>query len=491
MDKQANNQDIDKVMENAMQAFAAYRKTEPGVRAGFLEAIANNIEALGDKLIEQASAETNLPAPRLVGERGRTCMQLRMFAQMLREGSWVEASIDTAIPDKNPPKPDIRKMLVPLGPVVVFGASNFPFAYSTAGGDTASALAAGCPVVVKAHPAHLQTSILVANAIADAVTSTGMHASVFQHVTDGSFDSGKNLVEHPLTAAVGFTGSFSGGKALYDYAAKRKVPIPVFSEMGSVNPVLILPDIMRTGGAGVAKQYAASITLGMGQFCTNPGILIAIKGEGIDQFIETLREEIAAVAPAKMLHTGIYKAYNEKMDAALAETGVSVLSRSKVAPAELQPLPTVATVEGKIFLKDQLLHEEVFGPYSILIQCADAAEMIAVWQSLAGQLTTTLMGTDKDFSEHKDLLDIAPSIAGRIVFNGVPTGVEVCPSMVHSGPFPACTDSRFTAVGIGAVKRWVRPVCYQQCPQQLLPDALKDGNPLGIWRLVNNQFSNT
>jgi NADP-dependent aldehyde dehydrogenase len=491
MDKQANNQDINTVMENAMQAFAAYRKTEPGVRAGFLETIASNLEALGDKLIEQASAETNLPAPRLLGERGRTCMQLRMFAQMLREGSWVEASIDTAIADKNPPKPDLRKMLVPLGPVVVFGASNFPFAYSTAGGDTASALAAGCPVVVKAHPAHLQTSILVANAIADAVASTGMHASVFQHVTDGSFDSGRNLVEHPLTAAVGFTGSFSGGKALYDYAAKRKVPIPVFSEMGSVNPVLILPDIMRTGGAGVAKQYAASITLGMGQFCTNPGILIAIKGEGIDQFIETLREEIAAVAPAKMLHTGIYKAFNEKMDAALAETGVSVLSRSKVAPAELQPLPTVATVEGKVFLKDQLLHEEVFGPYSILVQCADAIEMIAVWKSLAGQLTTTLMGTDKDFGEHKDLLEIAPSIAGRIVFNGVPTGVEVCPSMVHSGPFPACTDSRFTAVGIGAVKRWVRPVCYQQCPQQLLPDALKDGNPLGIWRLVNNQFVNT
>lgn len=491
MENQTSNQAINGVMENAMQAFTAYRKTEPAARADFLEAIANNIEALGDQLIEQASAETNLPAPRLMGERGRTCMQLRMFAQMLHEGSWVEASIDTAIPDKNPPKPDIRKMLVPLGPVVVFGASNFPFAYSTAGGDTASALAAGCPVVVKAHPAHLQTSILVANAIADAVGSTGMHASVFQHVTDGSFDSGKNLVEHPLTAAVGFTGSFSGGKALYDYAAKRRVPIPVFSEMGSVNPVLILPEIMRTGGAGVAKQYAASITLGMGQFCTNPGILVAIKGEGIDQFIETLREEIAAVAPAKMLHTGIYKAYNEKMDAALAETGVSVLSRSKVAPAELQPLPTVATVDGKVFLKDQLLHEEVFGPYSILVQCADATEMIAVWQSLAGQLTTTLMGTDKDFSEHKDLLDIAPSIAGRIVFNGVPTGVEVCPSMVHSGPFPACTDSRFTAVGIGAVKRWVRPVCYQQCPQQLLPDALKDGNPLGIWRLVNNQFSNT
>ncbi|NCI46649.1 aldehyde dehydrogenase (NADP(+)) [Sediminibacterium soli] len=479
-------QTIDDTMQRSLRAFDDYRITTPQARAVFLETIAANIEALGDALIEQASKETNLPAARLTGERGRTTMQLRMFAEMLREGSWVEASVDTAIPDKNPAKPDLRKMLVPLGPVVVFGASNFPFAYSTAGGDTASALAAGCPVVVKAHPAHLQTSVMVAGAIARAIETCGMPKDVFGHVTDGSFESGKYLVEHAATAAVGFTGSFKGGKALYDYAAARKNPIPVFSEMGSTNPVLFLPDTIRQNGQALARQYAASITLGMGQFCTNPGLLIAMQGEGLSVFLQSLETEIAAVVPAKMLHEGIHKAYYEKMEAALKEKGVSLVSRSSRQPETMEALPAVATVAAKTFLNDPLLHEEVFGPYSLLVQCAGIEEMKAVWKSLAGQLTTTLMGTDTDFSEHRSLLDLAPSIAGRIVFNGVPTGVEVCPSMVHGGPFPACTDSRFTAVGNGAVKRWVRPVCYQNCPDSMLPDALKDANPLGIWRLFNN-----
>jgi NADP-dependent aldehyde dehydrogenase len=479
-------QETDSIMQQASLAFNAYSKTTAEARAGFLDTIAANIEALGDALITQASAETNLPSARLTGERGRTTMQLRMFAQMLREGNWVEASIDTAIPDKNPPRPDLRKMLQPLGPVVVFGASNFPFAYSTAGGDTASALAVGCPVVVKAHPAHLQTSVMVADAIAKAISSCGMPAHTFQHVTDGSFESGKRLVEHDATAAVGFTGSFQGGKALYDYAAARKKPIPVFSEMGSINPVLFLPDTIRQNHTALAKQYAASITLGMGQFCTNPGLLIAMEGEGLDTFMECLEKEIAAAVPAKMLHTGIHKAYYDKMAKALEQKGVSVISKAVTQPGNMEALPTVAAVDAAVFLKDPLLHEEVFGPYSLLVKCTGIGEMEAVWKSLAGQLTTTLMGTDKDFADHAGLLDIAPSIAGRIIFNGVPTGVEVCPSMVHGGPFPACTDSRFTAVGTGSVKRWVRPVCYQNCPPSLLPDALKDGNPLGIWRLVNN-----
>jgi alpha-ketoglutaric semialdehyde dehydrogenase len=479
------SQEIEVVMQNAINA---YRKITDASKAVFLEAIAANIEGQGDALIQQASLETNLPAARLVGERGRTTMQLRMFAQMLREGSWVEAAIDTAIPDKNPPRPDLRKMLVPLGPVVVFGASNFPFAYSTAGGDTASALAAGCPVVVKAHPAHLQTSIAVAAAISKAIESCNMPQHVFQHVVDGSFESGKKLVEHPATAAVGFTGSFTGGKALYDYAAARKTPIPVFSEMGSINPVIFLPDTIRTNGVNVAKQYAGSITLGMGQFCTNPGLLIAVEGEGLDAFVQQLGQEIGSIVPAKMLHTGIHRAYNEKMEAALQQKGVSVINRASAVAAEMEALPTVAMVEGNVFLQNPLLHEEVFGPYSLLVKCKDIKELEAVWRSLAGQLTTTLMGTDKDFADHGSLMDIAPGIAGRIVFNGVPTGVEVCPSMVHSGPFPACTDSRFTAVGVNAVKRWVRPVCFQNCPAALLPEALKDGNPLGIWRMVNGEW---
>ena len=479
---------IDLVMQRAAEAYKGYQKVSPENKALFLETIADNIESLGDGLIKQASEETNLPAPRLTGERGRTTMQLRMFAQMLREGSWVEASIDTAIPDKTPPRPDLRKMLIPLGPVVVFGASNFPFAYSTAGGDTASALAAGCTVVVKAHPAHLQTSVMVDGAIQKAIQTCGIPAFTFQHITDTSFESGKALVQHPATGAVGFTGSFTGGKALYDYAAARRNPIPVFSEMGSINPVIFLPDTLKINAETLAKQYAASITLGMGQFCTNPGLLIAIEDEGLDQFLQNLSKEIESVAPAKMLHAGIHKAYGEKMQAALQEKGVKLESQSITTPGSLEALPSVATVDGNTFLQNPLLHEEVFGPYSLLVKCKDLEELKAVWRSLAGQLTTTLMGTDKDFIEHSSLLDIAPSIAGRIAFNGVPTGVEVCPSMVHGGPFPACTDSRFTAVGINAVKRWVRPVCYQNCPAYLLPDALKDENPLDIWRLVNNKW---
>ncbi len=479
-------QEINQVMQNAGTAFTAYQKTKPEARALFLESIANNIESLGDALLAKTSEETNLPLPRLTGERGRTTMQLRMFAQMLREGSWVEATVDTAIPDKTPPKPDIRKMLIPMGPVVVFGASNFPYAYSTAGGDTASALAAGCTVVVKAHPGHLQTSAMIAGAIEAAVKSSGMPANTFQHVTDASFEAGKALVQHPETAAVGFTGSYTGGKALYDYAAARKNPIPVFSEMGSINPVIFLPDTLAKNAENLAKQYAASITMGAGQFCTNPGLLIAMEGDGLYNFLQNLAVEMSAIAPAKMLHAGIHKAYYTKMQDALDQQGVKLLSKSNTTPAALEALPSIATVDGATFLQDPLLHEEVFGPYSLMVICKDSNELKAVWKSLAGQLTTTLMGTDQDFADNESLLDIAPTIAGRILFNGVPTGVEVCASMVHGGPFPASTDGRFTAVGINAVKRWVRPVCYQNCPDHLLPDALKNANPLGIWRLVDN-----
>lgn len=478
--------EVQAVMQRAALAFPAYRRTTAEQRAVFLETIAQYIEDLGDTLISKASEETNLPAARLAGERGRTTMQLRMFAKMLREGSWVEAVIDTAIADKNPPRPDLRKMLVPTGPVVVFGASNFPFAYSTAGGDTASALAAGCPVVVKGHPAHLQTSILVAGAIEKAIASTGMPAHSFQHVSDASFEAGRALVQDEYTAAVGFTGSFSGGKALYDYAAARKNPIPVFAEMGSTNPVIFLPDTLAKNAALLAKQYAGSITLGMGQFCTNPGLMLALAGDGTTQFLSYLAQEIAAVVPAKMLHAGIHTAYSKNRQAALAGKGVKPLSAAVQQPGEMEAMPTVASVDGKDFLAQPLLHEEVFGPYSLMVICKDETELQAAWRSVTGQLTTSLMGTEEDFATHASLIDTATAIAGRIVFNGVPTGVEVCAAMVHGGPFPASTDGRFTAVGIGAVKRWVRPVCFQNCPDHLLPDALKESNPQGIWRYRND-----
>lgn len=486
---EASAAEIDEVMQRSLLAFHQYKNISSDDRALFLETIANEIESLGAALIDQAAAETNLPAARLIGERGRTTSQLRMFAAMLREGSWVEASIDTAIPDKNPPKPDLRKLLIPLGPVVVFGASNFPFAYSTAGGDTASALAVGCSVVVKAHPAHAKTSQMVFEAIQTAIAKVKTPKYVFQHLHGSSFETGKFIVQHDATAAVGFTGSFAGGKALYDYAAARKNPIPVFSEMGSINPVVLLPDTLKINAATIAKQYAASITLGMGQFCTNPGLLMAVECDGLNSFIETLSDEIEKVIPANMLHAGIHSAYYKKMHDALAQKGVALIKQASAKIEQLQALPTVATVSGEIFLQNSLLHEEVFGPYSLLVVCKNIDELIEVWKSVRGQLTTSLMGTDKDFADHHSLIQVAETIAGRIVFNNVPTGVEVCPSMMHGGPFPASTDSRFSAVGIDSVKRWVRPVCYQNCPQHLLPVELQNDNPKNIWRLLNNEWT--
>lgn len=482
--------EIDAVMKNSLQAFNDYKKISPEQKANFLETIAKEMEALGNALIETASNETNLPAERLVGERNRTTMQLRMFASMVCEGSWVEASIDTAIPDRKPvPKPDLRKMLVPLGPVIVFGASNFPLAYSTAGGDTASALAAGCSVVVKAHPAHAATSAMVFDAIKNAIKKCKMPEHVFQHVADEGFQTGKDLVQHPLTAAVGFTGSLSGGRALYDYAHERKNPIPVFSEMGSINPIIFLPDTLEKNCDALVKMYAGSITLGMGQFCTNPGLMIAVKSKGLNTFLEKLSEEVSKFVPSKMLHEGIQRSYTEKMETALAQKGVTTIKQDEKTNG-IKTRAVIATASGETFLKNPLLHEEIFGPYSLMIQCSNMEELLRVWMTVSGQLTTSIMGTEKDFNENKTLIDMAPSIAGRINFNHPPTGVEVCASMVHGGPYPATTDSRFTAVGINGVKRWVRPVCFQNCPEYLLPDELKNSNPKKIWRLINNKFQN-
>lgn len=483
-----NQSGVQKVMEAAHSAFELYRNTDHLSRAAFLERIADEISAIGDKLILTASEETNLPAPRLMGERARTIMQLRAFAGMLKEGSWVDATIDTAIPDRAPlPKPDLRKMVVPLGPVVVFGASNFPFAYSTAGGDTASALAAGCPVIVKAHPAHIRTSKLVFEAIQKSIEACGMPAETVQHV-EGGFEEGKALVQHPNTSAVGFTGSYTGGMALLDYGRERKHPIPIFSEMGSINPVIFLPEKLKTETEKLAVLYAGSITLSMGQFCTNPGLMIAIEDPSLDNFLQHLEAEVQKVKPAKMLHEGILTAYNKRKQQAIDQHGVLVADIDTETAVE-EAKPTIAIVSGKDFLANPVLHEEVFGPYSLLVKCVDKNELLQVWKSVKGQLTTTIMATDSDLSNHPEIIDIAREIAGRIVFNGVPTGVEVCASMVHGGPSPATTDSRFTAVGIQSVRRWVRPVSFQNCPDNFLPDALKNANPLGILRFVDEVWT--
>jgi NADP-dependent aldehyde dehydrogenase len=478
---------ITKATQNAAFAFETYSKLTATKRAEFLETIANNIEALGDELLNVANKETNLPLPRLTGERGRTCFQLRMFANMLRKGDYVDATIDTAVPDKTPPKPDIRQMLYPLGPVVVFGASNFPFAYSTAGGDTASALAAGCPVIVKAHPAHLQTSTLVAEAIQQAIKSNSIPEHTFQHITETDFSAGKALVQDENIAAVGFTGSRTGGRALYDYASARKNPIPVFAEMGSVNPVVLLEGALTANAETIAKNYAGSITLGMGQFCTNPGILIGVKSDALTSFANHLANELNNVAVAPMLHEGIQSAYFKNSNHALIQTGITCLTKN--TPAANAASPVLTSVDASVFLANPDLAEEVFGPYSILVQCDNDAQLVQVWKSIQGQISTTIMGTDNDLANNKNLLEIATSIAGRVLLNGVPTGVEVCDSMVHGGPYPASTDSRFTAVGVKAVKRWLRPISFQNWPDHLLPSYLQNKNELGVWRTINGEFT--
>lgn len=482
--------EINSVMNDAWQAFHEYRKLPLKTRAQFMRGIAVELENCGDHLIHTAMKETHLPEARLRGERARTIHQLNSYADACEKGAWMDISIDTAIPDKNPPKPDIRKMLVPLGPVVVFGASNFPLAYSTAGGDTATAFAAGCPVIVKAHPAHVETSHIVADAIYKVAAFYNLPKGIFHHVYGQSFEVGKALVMHPYTKAVGFTGSYAGGKQLFDWANQRKEPIPVFAEMGSVNPVFLLPEKLRSSATEIANMYAASVTLGAGQFCTNPGLMIGIESAELKAFMHDLGRAIQQIAPSPMLHSGIVKAYKEKKGVALLQEGVHLLAESETEVNANEGLPTIATVDAQTFLKNPLLHQEVFGPYSLVIRCKDAVEMLRVAQHMEGQLTATLMATEQDIHSYPHLIDAVQNSCGRMILNGVPTGVEVCLSMHHGGPFPASTDSRFTSVGADGIKRFARPLSYQNWPDSLLPDELKNANPLHLWRRVNTEWTN-
>lgn len=489
MNKDFSSAQIHSVMQEAWTAFHIYRKFPLAKRANFLRAIAFELENSGDPLIQMAMSETNLPEARLRNERGRTILQLNQYAAACERGDWLEISIDTAIHDKNPPKPDLRKMLIPLGPVVVFGASNFPFAYSTAGGDTATALAAGCPVIVKAHPAHIQTSQMVADAILKAAVQCNIPDGIFAHVYGQSFDVGKLLVTHSYTKAVAFTGSYTGGKQLFDWANERKEPIPVFAEMGSVNPVYLLPEKLNTSASEIAAMYAASVTLGVGQFCTNPGLIIGIESDALKIFIHDVGKAIQKIAPAPMLHTGIVKAYKENKGNALLQDGVHLVAESETEVKANEGLPTIATVDAQAYLKNPLLHKEVFGPYSLIIRCANAGEMLQVAQHMEGQLTSTLMATANDILNNEALIDAVKNSCGRLIMNNVPTGVEVCLSIHHGGPFPATTDARFTSVGADAIKRFARPLCFQNWSNELLPDELKNENPLGIWRRVNNELT--
>jgi 2,5-dioxopentanoate dehydrogenase len=370
---------------------------------------------------------------------------------------------------------------------VVFGAANFPFAYSTAGGDTATAFAAGCPVIVKAHPAHAGTSELMATAILKAAANAYMPTGIFAHVHGASFEVGKALVEHPHTKAVGFTGSFAGGKQLFDWANQRKEPIPVFAEMSSINPVFLLAGKMRTAASEVAKMYAGSITLGVGQFCTNPGLIIGMENDDLNTFISVLGEEIKKTGPANMLNPGIFKNYVEKRANALSQAEVETVSVAEAEPQLNQGVATIASVSAQAFINNPLLHQEVFGPYSLVIRCKDMNEMLEVARHIEGQLTATLMASDEDLKTNDELVETIKHICGRIILNAVPTGVEVCLSMQHGGPFPASTDSRFGSVGADAIKRFARPLAFQNWSKELLPEELKNENPLGIWRTVNSE----
>ncbi|WP_299110998.1 aldehyde dehydrogenase (NADP(+)) [uncultured Winogradskyella sp.] len=485
---EATLEEIDEAVTLASNAFKIFRTVSGQQKAEFLNTIADEILDLDDELIKTYCSETGLPEGRAKGERGRTIGQLRSFAQFVAEGSWVDATIDTAQPDRKPmPKSDIRKMLIPLGPVVVFGASNFPLAYSTAGGDTAAALASGCPVIVKSHPMHAGTGELVASAIVKAAEKTNMPNGVFSNINSSGIEVGTHLVKHPRVKAIGFTGSIKGGRTLYDLAAQREEPIPVFAEMGSINPVVILPEALKNQNESLAKTYANSITLGTGQFCTNPGLILGIKNEALSNFIQNLADEIIQIEPSCMLHPNIIGAYQRKKQTAISQPHLSVVASYEADVQTNYAKQAITTVEGKTFLDNPALHQEVFGPFSMVVQCENANQLEQIISQLEGQLTGTVITEPYEASKYTDVISALQNRVGRIIYNGVPTGVEVCPSMVHGGPYPSSTDSRFTAVGIHSIKRWVRPFSYQDWPNELLPDELKNENPLEISRLVNNK----
>ncbi len=486
----ASISEADAAVNLADKAFGEYRDTDKNKRAAFLRGIADEIKALNDAIIERAMGESGLPAQRLQGELNRTTNQLYMFADLLEEGSWVEAIIDTAIPDRKPlPRIDIRKMMVPIGPAVVFGASNFPLAYSVAGGDTAAALASGCPVVVKAHPAHPGTSALVAEAIKKAAEQHNMPEGVFSILYDDGFAIGEALVKHPKTKIVTFTGSLKGGMALMKMARERDEPIPVFAEMGSINPVILLPQALENRAEELAK-ICGSITANAGQFCTKPGLLLAVKSESLERFKKALAEGIANVDSATMLTSGICANFGKLSKERLASDPVSVIAQSDKLDKEKinQGLAVVTEITASAFLADEKYKEEVFGPYSMLVVADDIAQLEQVLNSLHGQLTASIMAEPGELSKYKSITDKLADMAGRVILNGPPTGVEVGNAINHGGPFPATSDSRFTSVGTSSIKRFVRPVCWQNWSEELLPDELKTDNPLKIWRLFNNEW---
>ncbi|VEG51712.1 aldehyde dehydrogenase [Mycolicibacterium aurum] len=479
---------VDAACAAAAGAFGAYRATSAEQRAQFLETVATNIEAISETLIARAVAESGLPQARLTGEVGRTTGQLRLFASVLREGSWNGARIDTPLPDRTPlPRPDLRQRFIPLGPVAVFSASNFPLAFSVAGGDTASALAAGCPVVVKGHDAHPGTSELVARAITDAVAASGLPAGTFSLLFGSGPDLGIALVTDSRIKAVGFTGSRSGGTALVAAAAARPEPIPVYAEMSSINPVFVLGGALATRGEELGRAFVGSLTMGSGQFCTNPGLVIAVDSPGLTTFVAAATEAVGNAPATPMLTPNIAGNYASGVDSLAA--AADLVARGQQGGNETSCRAALFTTDAASFLKSEALQAEVFGASSLIVRCADTAEMRAVAQGIEGQLTATVHADESDLDEAGELLPLLELKAGRILFGGWPTGVEVSHAMVHGGPFPATSDSRTTSVGSRAIERYLRPVCYQDVPKSLLPSAIADGNPEHLWRRVDGQLT--
>ena len=483
------SREVERACELAARAFDAFRAAPLQTRARLLDAIADNIVALGDALIERAHVETALPKARLEGERGRTVGQLKLFASLVREGRWLGATLDSALPQRKPlPRPDLRMQRIPLGPVAVFGASNFPLAFSVAGGDTASALAAGCPVVVKAHPAHLGTSELVGRAVQKAVADTGLPEGVFSLLIGAGNAIGEALVAHPAIKAVGFTGSRRGGLALVDIAARRKEPIPVYAEMSSVNPMFVLPAALAARGETIAQGFVESLTLGAGQFCTNPGLVIALDGPDLQRFVDAAAKALEQKSAQTMLTPGIAAAYHDGITKRAETAGVTCVAYGAQSDANCAARAVLFKTTAAQFLTTPQLEDEIFGPSSLVVVCRDADELVDVAEHLEGQLTATLHIDADDYAFARRLLPALERKAGRILANGFPTGVEVSYAMVHGGPFPATSDSRTTSVGATAIERFLRPVCYQDLPAELMPAAVQDDNPLHLWRLRDGKL---
>ncbi len=487
---EASDAEIDRALARAADAHRQAPHPPRDARAALLDRVGDEIEALGDPLLERAEAETALPRPRLLGERGRTVGQFRMFADLVREGSWVDARIDRAQPDQRPPRPDVRQMLVPIGPVVVFGASNFPLAFSVGGGDTASALAAGCPVVVKAHPNHPGTSEMVGRAIRAAVEASALPEGSFSMLHGVGPRVGLGLVRHPCTKAVAFTGSLRGGRALFDAATSRPEPIPLYAEMGSINPVFLMPGALRERATEIAEGVFKALVMGVGQFCTNPGLIVAAEGEATRRFRDRLGELVTGARAGVMLHAGIRRGFDAGLARVRGIPGVAEVAHAAASrdsePAEgCVAAPALFATDAQTFLSTSALSEEVFGPATLLVTCPSPDAFLEVVRAIGGQLTATIHAADDDLEAERGLVTALEEKAGRLVFNGYPTGVEVCPAMHHGGPYPATTDARTTSVGTAAIGRFTRPVCYQDLPSALHPEALRDDNPAGLLRLVD------